>query len=662
MSRVVWPGTLCLCLAVVANGSACAGPEVKGDKAPDSKEIDRLVGRLGSPDFAEREEAQKALRRIGYPALTRLRAAVKSPDGEVRRRAGTLVQEIENGIDSLLALYRDYGLPLPPEDAKLVWFEGGGGGRVNGKLDPKWYTLGFLLKPAGKRTDARLLRGASVWKRGNDCRIIVLEPARLSASDIDSLLRDDSLDIDYYGGMPTAIQCKSRGWDLLAEQLFRHSLAASPQGGPPRLELCEIAWEYWQDQLTQAGTDRRAISRHLRRLMEDDASLANEGNRRLLKSLDAALVPSRSEPGSVAALIDRLIDVRKPALPPDALLPDPVYEEVVGRGFDVVPQLIEHWDDDRLTRWRGRRVGDVARSLLRGLAGEALGEDKAAAEAWWDEARRVGEEAYLLAHIFPKDEMFTSLNDHVVWVLGKKYPASLAKVYREILDRRPRYDSWQAAKVIGLSGLSREAKRELFLYGARHENLEHRQAAFWELRKVNPTRFATLLTETLDSLSGKPAEPYWECREASFALLVRQTDDELAWKALGRLARRADVGLRIEILERICRRLDEPSPTERQVRFLADFLGDSAVRDAGDEAGMFDGPYAGWGFTRLEVRNFAAIELAQMLDLAVELPRDRFQEQDPVPWTEPQWAKLRREVREAVQRRFAKGGGKPAAD
>src|SRR5947209_1606691 len=58
----------------------------------DSPAVERHVQQLGSPVFAEREAATKALEAMGEPVLDALRrAAAKSKDAEVRRRAKELI-------------------------------------------------------------------------------------------------------------------------------------------------------------------------------------------------------------------------------------------------------------------------------------------------------------------------------------------------------------------------------------------------------------------------------------------------------------------------------------------------------------------------------------------------------------------------------------------
>jgi tetratricopeptide (TPR) repeat protein len=82
-------------LAAEENKQTPAADKPKQTKPPDRAEIERLVRRLGSDSFADREEAMKELRRLGKPALEALRnAAAASDDKEVRRRAAALVTQL----------------------------------------------------------------------------------------------------------------------------------------------------------------------------------------------------------------------------------------------------------------------------------------------------------------------------------------------------------------------------------------------------------------------------------------------------------------------------------------------------------------------------------------------------------------------------------------
>src|SRR4051812_37487111 len=60
----------------------------------DADPVPRLVARLASPDFRERESATRELDRLGDAALAVLRDAAQPGDTEARRRAAGLVERI----------------------------------------------------------------------------------------------------------------------------------------------------------------------------------------------------------------------------------------------------------------------------------------------------------------------------------------------------------------------------------------------------------------------------------------------------------------------------------------------------------------------------------------------------------------------------------------
>ena len=70
---------------------------------PASPSLDRWVAELGSPQFARREAAAKALREAGRPALAPLATALESGDFEVASRGIEIVRELLAGDDIDLA-------------------------------------------------------------------------------------------------------------------------------------------------------------------------------------------------------------------------------------------------------------------------------------------------------------------------------------------------------------------------------------------------------------------------------------------------------------------------------------------------------------------------------------------------------------------------------
>jgi hypothetical protein len=88
-------------LAVLAGSLlAVADPVAPADDA----KVGQLVAALGSPDFAKREAAEKELGALGPAALAQLRAACRSANPEVARRAADLVARIEHRIGNEQAL------------------------------------------------------------------------------------------------------------------------------------------------------------------------------------------------------------------------------------------------------------------------------------------------------------------------------------------------------------------------------------------------------------------------------------------------------------------------------------------------------------------------------------------------------------------------------
>jgi len=645
-------------------GAASGGQRTESKSA----EVNRLIKQLGSTDFSEREQASKALEAIGQPALSALREAGRGRDLEIVLRAKRLVEVLENRLDCLLCEYRDYGLPLPPQNAELVKFESAWSIAGEGGKNIPIYNIGFVIRPAKDNRQVRLLVGTQeVELDGRSAKPQSLDPAMATSAGIDPCSRHQTLWMN--AGLATALQCKSRGWDRLAEDLFESSRMADcghhfsrfyhPAGLPPRRALAYLAWTHWGNELSKPHTDRNEIARRMRALLAAEPTLNIASNQTLLKSLDLALIPSKAKPGSVEALIDGLVESTDSDLGTRQDQVDSCYTKLAELGFGAVPALIEHLDDERLTRCVASgfgnfpphhiRVNRVVTHLLQELVGEdvsrewirmnqAVAVEKTTARAWWAKASKVGEEAYLVANVLPTGEKAEWPNHHILGLIAKKYPEHLPGIYRTVLEDRPTMQSCPLAEAVGKSSLAPDKKIELFVRAAESKDLEHRRAAFWELRKCDPERFRAMLIKTLNSLPRTPSEPYWKCCEASFTPLVLEINDPDAWLALARFAKRADVGLRMEVVQRVG--YPDKKHPRMQIAFLTEFLEDATVRDVASSAKLFDGPYAASGYSRLEVRDLAAMQIASLLRLPAE----------PKPeWMPQQWATLREKVREALR-------------
>ena len=568
-------------------------------------------------------------------------------------------------LDQLLADYRGYGLRLPPVDAKLVRFESGGRFILNDKLMPPTYSLGFLLRARTKDSPALLLVGTREIQLEPSKAVEFVEPKPELVKSIE-FQRWGQATFELNDGLVLALQCKARGWNALAQDLWTSSLKQDsghpfgmfyqPANLSDRTAVAYLAWAYSGNELVKPDSDRAKTAKRMKALFAAEPGLNTEFNRALLTSLEAALVPSTAKPGTMERLIDDLTEMCNTDRKRDEA--DPRYSRLAEMGFVAVPALLEHLDDDRLTRsvkqgfnnfptWN-LRVKDVVSDVLQELAGEEIGKDlldrrrgstveKADAQRWWDKARKDGEEAYLLRHVLPAGEKAAWPQNLMLDIITKKYPQHLSEIYTTILDQRPTIQSWPVAEAVAKSSLPDDTKRKLFLHASRNKSLELRRCGLTQLQKLDPQEFMTILLATLESLPPTPTEPYWECPEAAFVHLVMATDDDRAWKMLKKVAQRSDVGLRMEFMNPMNYTYVGDRQRLQRLDFLASFLDDAEAPDLTANPKMFDGPYAGFTFLRLEVRDLAAMEIASILGMPDQPDRT---------WTPEQWKKLRNQVRE----------------
>jgi hypothetical protein len=545
---------------------------------------------------------------------------------------------------------------------------------LNGKLTPPTYFVGFVLRPATKDRPARVLAGTQEGFLGS-FQPVAPTPKLVKGLE---LQLSGAATFEMHEGLAVALQCHARGWKALAQELWAASLkqelgvarfkqhSEQPPGAffqpanlPNRTAVAFLAWAYSGNELVQTDSDRAKTARRMKALLAAEPRLSTGTNRALLKSLEAALVPSKAKPGTVERMIDDLVEMCNIDRRYDD--PDPRYARLAEMGFAAVPALLEHLDDNRLTRSVQGGVGsygtwilcveNVASDLLQDLAGYDVsrqwqrGQSGAFAKsdvwAWWDKARKVGEEAYLLPRVLPSGAKEGWPDSRALDIIAKRYPRHLPRLYKTVLDECPKLQSWPLAKAVAKSSLPAATKRELFLYAARHKNLVHRRSGLEYLRELDPAEFMAILLATLEAFPSTPKEPYWGCPEVGFVHVVLATDDARAWKTLEKVAKRSDVGLRMEFLNPMNYAYLGDRHRQQRLDFLAAFLGDAEAPDVKANAKMFEGPHAGFTFNRLEVRDLAAMRIASILGMP---------DSPDMEWTAEQWQELRDRVRKALKK------------
>jgi hypothetical protein len=674
MRSKILTGAVCVALTLAAStwsfadDSKAAQPASKPSsttaktESADAARIDELIKQLTASKPADRTAAADALRAIGVPALKPLTRAAAAKDPEMRGRAKEIVEAIENSLDGLLFLYRCYDLPLPPKNAKLIRYEVRGRNMVieyseNGgpkqKIKPKTPPpiLAFEAPPRRKGEPPYRLRGVQESRPdGSDLSVeeIPAEPAAI-----------EGLEFDEEGGLLQAIQCHARGWDALAASLFKAS--ESNATASPRDRVRQRAWGYWVAALSQPDIDRAPATRHLQSLIQENKALDTAENKQLLQDLQAALVPSRAKPGSVEALIDDLVnyDVKEPAIYP--IKRGERYERVARLGFDAVPALIAHLGDRRLTRgvvmpWNDPhswniRVGDLALDILEELSQHAIDEkgpqpviSDASIQAWWQGARKIGEEKYLLQHVLDDATPGFNPNQLFVSVIAAKYPKRLAELYQTILEKRPELDSSALTDALRTSQLPPKEKLELLRRGATHKRYRHRFTALTVIRELDKDEYNSLLLDAIKQLPTDVEGEYWQCPEVYMARLVRESEDPRVWSALEAAARRASVGLRLELLNKLSY-IDPVPAIHARLRLLRAFLEDKDLRDRSSTK-KFHGPCAGFNYDKIEVRDFAAEQISWLVGINAEV-----KERAPAEWEE-----LRNKARAAADRILQRNG------
>lgn len=549
-------------------------------------------------------------------------------------------------FEELLKKYKELGMPLPPDGTKLVRFNTGWGDGTK-----QIRSLGFLLKKETKKERAVILCGTREFtvEQSAEAEEIKPDPESLRGlldnpgiPGVDQFVRSK----DY---LPLAIQCYDRGWDKLADRFLE--LAQKQSESPLQTQLIGQAWDYWKQRVATPKIDRAPVAERLRALFLLDKRLDNDENRAFVKALDASLVPSKAKPGSVESLIDGLVDHGSES--------SDHYEQIQKLGFEAVPALIQHLKDDRLTRFYqptwflNNFIKPGHHVTIGALAGELLGEfagsratkewdeppTKAQAQEWWESAKKIGEETYLLQNVLPKEDEQRPPDSSLIEQMAMRYPKHLASIFRTVLEKRTDLDTQDLAQAIMKCALPKKEKIELFSLAAGNKRYHHRCASLYYLSELDNRQFSKLLLATIEGLPKDVDEEYWSCAEVRAANLIVYTDDPQVWRALEKSAKRAEVGLRMQLINlRDHRDLSLPA-RKPALRFLGGFLDDSSVRDITSNKDKFI-LCAGSEYEKIEVRNFAALQIALIAGTRVpENPQRTAQE----------WARVREKAKEILK-------------
>lgn len=356
--------------------------------------------------------------------------------------------------------------------------------------------------------------------------------------------------------------------------------------------------------------------------------------------LPVAPPPRPASAISVKELIDQLTEFEFPEFGDEQF---PAIRKLEERGFEAVPGLIEHCNDSRPTRQQGIRVGHLANEILHDLLwwGQEYQKDAGEALRIYGGAQLIGEERWLLTHVFPawrtdpdlrqegEDPVVLGAPNRAVFhALAVRYPHRLAEIYQSILQKTVVTRPWvgvdedierlEIPDYIRKSGLPHDLKVRLLTEGASHKRFSLRVPALQALISVDRRMGRAKLLITLKSLGVDiQGDHYIFAPETKLAFVVAQTDDPECWQALAAATRRARAPLRTALVAYVYP-FGAPAPSRSQraallgywQQFMSDVGKQSDETTPGKEIRQF-----ALDTGSLTVGDVSAVNAAEMLKL-----------------------------------------------
>ncbi len=539
----------------------------------------------------------------------------------------------ETGLAEMLLIWREYQLPLPPPDAPLVCF------KIRSRYEGLDYVkVGFLVQDSNGPNPAVVLSGLHRIEldRDYDPAIIKTPPFPSTFHQLDLTGREGISGISSLLGV--AVQCQARGLTEVAGYLFRKTSDPSDDRQGAVNSAYRLIWQHFQEEVLRPGSDRTALARKMKRLLDAGHDLPHGIGKRLHEALIATPLPAAIQPETIIAeaLVERLNQSRiiSDAIARDAPLDDPYYD-LEAMGFAAVPVLIAHLNDQRPTglmtaamvgmqESRPILAGDLAAVLLQEILGDNLRQNwstrlrpgttfQDVALAMWEKARSIGEEAWLVegAPASTNEEQVFPNECHLR-LLKARYPERLEDVLRFQLQHRPKAVIHPIITALAESRLPGAKKIDLLKEAAAMRN--DPDAGFIALKalsRYDPVYFNREAVKAFDGMRRGTKVDYWRSPEAGMSHLALCTDDAMVWAAFLRAAQRAETGLRMELMNPLRYCYIGGKYKMQRLSFLRAFLEDTIVRSL--DEGAFSGPCAAFTIPRLRVCDFAAMQIAGIM-------------------------------------------------
>lgn len=524
--------------------------------------------------------------------------------------------------------YGRFGLPLPPASAQLAtvtW----PGPPVSGKANPQHRYLALVenVKKDGSRV--YWSGGFGPWPVYSMNVVESFDPAHTTLRE--AHLKDEGRRADDVTDVTMAIFLYRRGWNSLALECLARKL--NGYRDDIRQEFARSAWWHWEGSLTEPTSDRARAARYLHVIFDSSQRLHTDSNKALLADLDFTVKAPKIVNTGIEAEIDALSEMPQQD-PPMGQTPwnlrsepekaPPPLRSLWLQGFEAVPALLSHLEDRRLCRATNGwipvrqseilRVGELAAVILSELAGPKefgpAGQlwglstyEREPAKIWWERARVIGEEKYLVTHVMPTSSQYpVRPNAHNATIIAHKYPHRLPAIYQELSAKYPTAMSAEISDLLAQAKVPEAEKVQQLVRTAAGAEKDQRVSALWALVHMKYPKTLDLIISRMGHLPSTPEGPFWLAEAGILGRMVQEIDDARGWNALERLARRSVPGQRLEILHRLGNVFSDKARERHTIEFQARFLNDNTMVDFAKETG-FGGPHADFDLHRITIRD-----------------------------------------------------------
>lgn len=559
--------------------------------------------------------------------------------------AGQQVPLTDAELDAAVTLYRESGLPEPPAEASFVLLVGHGVLPRPGEPAPRF--AAFRLQPMPGTNRIRHWIGTSIDDQ--DHPVAVADPIQKGFDEKGIEPKPFASCFERNDVLATGLQLWARGDKVPGRRIVQHAL---PHGQTLEQATALLVFEHWRNHIVESEVDLATIHARMQAAMVRHGALNTPQNEQLLADLQLAATPAKQPTDALTALVLGLVHSRQTGGIGWYDAGDPHLDAVVRKGFAIVPALLAHLEDRRLTRsiTRGfhnaptyiRPLGELVGDALQQISGNALPAQgfpaatatPEAAAAWWEQAQQQPEDEYLLACFLGGEGRAASAGAQKI--LAAKFPERLELALIELVEQHPQRVTPTVLDAIA-GGSMRKQKKVALLQRVAAGPIDQRNYALRCLAGVDEAAFVVILRQLLEDAPTQAPVSVWTSPAGGLGHLVLLTADEAVWQAFRRAAVRADVVLRMEYMNPFDYTYVGSRLRTQRLAMLASFLDDAEVNDV--SASKQEGPHAAFTYQRLAMRDFAADKVASLLQLGVH---------GSPHWNETQWADLRAKVRAAL--------------